>query len=73
MLTADLSNVTATSSLGLCKNAEDAVQETLVSAWRTLGTFQGRAIPSLVALPDCHEPLSRRRLRVGGVRSRGRW
>ena len=45
--------------LGSPFEAEDAVQDTLLRAWRGIDRFEGRAARALVALPDRDERLPR--------------
>jgi Sigma-70 region 2 len=43
------------------KDAEDALQDTLLAAWRGLGGFEGRAsMHTWLSLPDRHQPLPQR-------------
>ena len=46
--------------LGSLDDADDAMQETLLRAWRHLGTFKPNAPNPRVALPDCDECLPHR-------------
>jgi RNA polymerase sigma-70 factor (ECF subfamily) len=46
--------------LGSLQDAEDAVQETLLAAWRGLRGFEERASLRVLALPDRDQPLSQR-------------
>ena len=43
--------------LGSPFEAEDAVQDTLLRAWRSLERFEGALVAALVAVPDRHERL----------------
>jgi DNA-directed RNA polymerase specialized sigma24 family protein len=45
--------------LGSAQDAEDALQETLLAAWRGLAGFEERVDPHL-AVPDRHQPLPER-------------
>ena len=44
--------------LGQVQDAEDAVQETLLSAWRGIGVVRGALDAALLAVSDRHQPLS---------------
>ena len=46
--------------LGSLQDAEDALQDTLLTAWRGLGGFELRASMAHLALPDRHESVPRR-------------
>src|ERR1035438_4597166 len=54
--------------LGSLQDAEDAVQETLLRAWRSLSSFQGRSSlrswPYLIATNVCLRAIERRPSRV---------
>ncbi len=43
--------------LGSLQDAEDALQDTLLTAWQGLGGFEGRAVDPHLAVPDRHQPL----------------
>ena len=43
--------------LGSVQDAEDVLQETLLSAWRSLGAFEERCLDPDLALQGRHEPL----------------
>ena len=43
--------------LGSLQDAEDALQETLLSAWLGLDGFEGRVVGAHLALPHRHQPL----------------
>ena len=55
--------------LGSAFEAEDAVQETMVRAWRSYRPLRGTSGAALVALPDCDERLSRHAEREGAARA----
>ena len=46
--------------LGSVQDAEDALQETLLAAWRALGGFEERGLDPNLAVPDCDQPLPQR-------------
>ena len=58
--------------LGSPFEAEDAVQETFIRAWRAYDRFEGRAALRSVALPDRDERLPRHAERARAPRAR-RW
>jgi hypothetical protein len=46
--------------LGSFQDAEDALQDTLLTAWRGLGGFEGTGLAPHLALPDRHQPVPQR-------------
>jgi DNA-directed RNA polymerase specialized sigma24 family protein len=46
--------------LGSFQDAEDALQDTLLAAWRGLDAFERSLVDPYVALPDRHESVPQR-------------
>ena len=46
--------------LGSFQDAEDVLQDTLLAAWQGLEQLRGARLPSDMAVPDRHQPLSQR-------------
>ena len=46
--------------LGSAQDAEDALQETLLAAWRGLGRLRGAGLGPHLAVPGRHQPLPQR-------------
>jgi hypothetical protein len=46
--------------LGSFQDAEDALQDTLLTAWQGLAGFRGTLLAPHLALPDRHQPVPQR-------------